>query len=83
MGSGWESQSLLSMPRGGGGEHSRLPSSLTSVVEIPFWVENGSAVCLVFQVTESAPVQIAPPSIFPAVVGEVVVAVVLEGDATT
>ena len=59
-----------------------MPSALTSVGEIPFWVENGGAACLIFRVTESAPVRIARPSIFPAIVGEVVVAVVLEGDAT-
>jgi hypothetical protein len=38
---------------------------------------------IVFRVTESAPVRIAPPSIFPAIVGEVVVVVVLKGDSVT
>jgi hypothetical protein len=82
MGSGGESHSLLSLPRGGSRGH-RLPSPSTSIIEIPFWGKNGSAACLVFQITESVTVQIAPPSIFPAVVGKVVVAIVLEGDSAT
>jgi hypothetical protein len=81
VGSGGLSHSLLSLPRRGG-VGQRLPSSLTSVVEIPLWVEDGGAACLLFRVTESTPVRIAPPSIFPAVVSEVVVVIVLEGDAT-
>jgi hypothetical protein len=80
MGSGGESHSLLSMSRRGSGGH-RLPSPSTSVVEIPFWVKNGSAVCLVFRITESVTAQIAPPSIIPAVIGMVIVANVLKGDS--
>ncbi len=60
-----------------------MPSPLTSVVEIPFWVKNGSVACLVFRITESATVRIAPLSIFPAVVGKVVVAIILKGDSLT